>query len=209
MTYSTTCEITPLIYWESKYTFVLLCLSRLPFTPNYREHCRLANHNLLQSPEFGFSNCLRDWLLLVIIESIQPLMAIFVILCAHDCNIVLKYTLPILHSKLLAVRIFSWALRALVRMHLTLTVYTYLLDTVSYSSFNISFVCGLVWFILRDSQPSSDTGKSSGTLTTPCLSISMTRRSQICSEIRETSRAQGSDMHHSCVGLAYNIRHHI
>jgi len=196
VSYSTTCEITPLIYWESKHTFVLLCLSCLPFTPNYREHCRSANHNLLQSPEFGFSNCLRDWLLLVIIESIQPLMAIFVILCAHDCNIVLKNTLHIFHSKLLAVRIFSWALRALIRIHLTMTVYTYLLDAGSYSSINISFVRGLVRLILRDSQPSSDIGKLSGTLTTPCLSMSMTRRPRSASEIGETSRPQGSDMHH-------------
>lgn len=35
VSYLTTCEITPLIYWESKHALVLLCLTWLPFTPNY------------------------------------------------------------------------------------------------------------------------------------------------------------------------------
>ena len=70
---------------------------------------------LPQLHELSLLDWLRNWLLLIIYESIHPLVLAFIITCAHDSDIVLEDTLLVFHSKLLAVRKLAWALQVSVR----------------------------------------------------------------------------------------------
>jgi len=139
-----------------KYTILLLCLSCQPCTPDYSIQLKksiLYPRTTIQMALFKlcFSDTPRNRLAPVILESVEPFVVVFVILCAHDCNSVLQNALLIFHSKRLAIRKFAWALQNFVRLSFTITVFTYLLaiGIGIFSSINVGFVSRPVRLVLR------------------------------------------------------------